>query len=153
MIARDFDVLPEITVTRRDAARLNNMIQDYAPIISWESVKFLLGELARARVVPTEAIPPTTVTMNSVVEVRDEDTGETRIAALTYPHEQAVYRNSVSILTPLGTALLGLPKEQSMSYVDRDGKPKRIRVMKILHQPETAWRSGRERSRREGAPY
>jgi regulator of nucleoside diphosphate kinase len=152
-IARNFDILPEIAITTRDAAKLNNMIQDYAPIISWDAAKFLLGELARARVVPMEAIPPTNVTMNSVLEIRDEDTGEKRVVALTYPHEQAVYRNSVSILTPLGTALLGLPQEQFMSYVDSDGKTKRIRVMKILHQPETAWRSHRQRSRHQSVLY
>lgn len=150
-IAGNFVVLPEIAITRRDAARLNNMIQDYAPIISWDAARFLLDELARARVVPTEDIPPTNVTMNSVLEIRDEDTGEKRVVALTYPNEQALYRNSISILTPLGTALLGLPQEQFMSYTDRDGQTKTIRVMKILHQPETAWRSQRQRSRHQSA--
>jgi regulator of nucleoside diphosphate kinase len=139
-IARDHGNLPAIVVTKRDFGKLNNVIGDYAPIISWDAVRFLLGELARARVVDNEHIPPTNVTMGSQVEIRDRHTGETRLVTLTYPAEQGLYRDSVSVLTPLGAALLGLAKEQSINYVDSDGKETMIEVLNILHQPEAQQR-------------
>lgn len=139
-IARDRGNLPAIVVTKRDFGKLNNVIGDYAPIISWDAVRFLLGELARARVVDNEHIPPTNVTMGSQVEIRERHTGETRLATLTYPAEQRLYRDAVSVLTPLGAALLGLPKEQSIQYIDSDGKEMMVEVLQILHQPEAQQR-------------
>jgi regulator of nucleoside diphosphate kinase len=101
-----------------------------------KAAEFLLTELKRARVVNPDGIPPTTVTMNSQVEYRDEGTGERAVATLTYPHQQMLYSDWISILTPLGTALLGLSTEQSMSFMDRDGSQRTITVLKVLHQPE-----------------
>ena len=132
----DANLRPNITITERDLLKLNNMIGNYEPIISWKAAEFLLSKLNRARIVDPEGIPPTTVTMSTQVEFRYEDSGESTIVTLTYPDEQVIYRDSVSILTPLGTALFGLSNGQSMSYMDLDGSWKTIRVLKVLHQPE-----------------
>jgi regulator of nucleoside diphosphate kinase len=136
-VATGLSLKPEVVITKQDLGKLNGMIGNYAPIISWEAATFLLRELGRARVVEVDAILPTIVTMNSQLEVRDETTGKTDIVTLTFPHEQAHYRDSVSVVTPLGTALLGLSMGQSMSYLDRDGTQKTITVLTILYQPET----------------
>jgi regulator of nucleoside diphosphate kinase len=135
-IVRESGSLPAIIVTKGDLGRLNNLIGDYAPIISWDAVRFLLGELKRARIVDAAHVPPTNVTMGSQVEIRERPGGETRLVTLAYPSEQKLHRGSVSILTPLGAALLGLSKEQSIDYIDSDGKEKTVEVLNILYQPE-----------------
>lgn len=134
-IAMDLNLAPHITITKRDLGKLNNMIGAYAPIISWKAAGFLLGELRRARIVATDAISPTTITINSQVEIRDDDTGETSVMTLVLPNDLALYRDSVSVLTALGTALVGLSNGQSISYIDRE-KAKKITVLKVLYQPE-----------------
>jgi regulator of nucleoside diphosphate kinase len=134
--AMPIGILPEITITQRDHNRLHSMIGNYAPIISWKAAEFLLGELGRARIVDPDGIPPTTATMSSQIEFEDETTRKSRVVTLAYPEECVIYRDSLSILTPLGTALLGLSNGQSMSYRDRDGSLKTIRMRKVLHQPE-----------------
>lgn len=143
--------LPEIIVTRRDRARLNGTIADYAPIVSWDAVRFLQSELERARVVDVDRIPPTNVTMGSQVEILERDTGRTRLATLVYPGEQGRYRDAVSILTPLGAALLGLGKSQAITYVD-GGVERTVEVLRILHQPEAQRRFKRTRRREELPP-
>jgi regulator of nucleoside diphosphate kinase len=145
-IAMDLGSRPHISITKRDLVKLENIIGNYAPIISWKAAEFLLAELKRARVVNSEAIPPTTVTMGSQVEFRDEGIGKQTVATLTYPDERALYRDSISILTPLGTALFGLSTEQSMSFLDQDGSRRKITVLEVLYQPE-AGRAFRQSTR------
>jgi regulator of nucleoside diphosphate kinase len=139
-MARGFQMgvsnLPEIVVTKADFDRLNNMFRYYAPILSWEVVRVLRGEIDRARVVDIDSVPPSAVTMNSQVKIRDRHSGHTRLATLTYPAEQNAHFDAVSVLTPLGTALLGLSKSQSIGYVDSDGRETAVEVLEVLFQPE-----------------
>jgi regulator of nucleoside diphosphate kinase len=67
----------------------------------------LAGELRRARVVPRSEIPPDVVTMGSTVRMRDLETGETETYTLVYPHEADIEAGKLSVLAPVGTALLG----------------------------------------------
>jgi regulator of nucleoside diphosphate kinase len=145
-IPRDSGSLPAIVVTKMDLDRLNKLIRDYAPIISWDAVRFLLGELKRARIVDVAHVPPTNVTMGSRVEIRDRRTGKIRLVTLTYPGEQKLYRGAVSILTPLGAALLGMSKEPVLDYVDSNGQETTGEVLKLLPPPE-AQRQFKPRSR------
>jgi regulator of nucleoside diphosphate kinase len=142
----DIGLAPEIAVTKPDLGRLKNMIANYAPIVSWRAAGFLLQELDRARIVDPKAIPPTTVTMDSQVEFHDALEGETRVATLAFPNEQVRYRDSISVLEALGTALLGLSRGQTISYTDQDGATNTITVLDVLHQPE-AGRWFRQRPR------
>ena len=67
----------------------------------------LAGELRRARVVPRSQIPRDVVTMNSTVRLRDLETREEETYTLVYPHEADIGENKLSVLAPVGTALLG----------------------------------------------
>jgi regulator of nucleoside diphosphate kinase len=67
----------------------------------------LAGELRRAKVVPRSEIPPDVVTMGSTVRMRDLETGETETYTLVYPHEADIEAGKLSVLAPVGTALLG----------------------------------------------
>lgn len=67
----------------------------------------LAGELRRARVVPRAQLPQDVVIMNSTVRLRDLETGEDETYTLVYPHEADIGANKLSVLAPVGTALLG----------------------------------------------
>jgi regulator of nucleoside diphosphate kinase len=67
----------------------------------------LAGELRRARVVPRAQLPPDVVTMNSAVRLRDLETGEEETYTLVFPADADIAGNKLSVLAPVGTALLG----------------------------------------------
>ena len=67
----------------------------------------LAGELRRARVVPRAELPPDVVTMNAAVRLRDLETGEEETYTLVYPADADIAENKLSVLAPVGTALLG----------------------------------------------
>lgn len=77
------------------------------PQVRTDYLASLKGELSRARIVPPGEVPANVVTMNSVVRLRDMDTGETEEFELVYPWEVDAGHNRVSILAPIGTAILG----------------------------------------------
>ena len=67
----------------------------------------LAGELRRAQVVLRSQLPPDAVTMNSTVRLRDLETGEEETYTLVYPADADIGENKLSVLAPVGTALLG----------------------------------------------
>jgi len=136
------DTQPEITITQANLGRLDTMLTSHAPIRSWRAVEHLLQELKRAAVVTDAETPADVVTMHSRVEFFDGDCGMPRVATLVYPGETAIYEDGLSIITPVGGALLGLSAGQAMSYPGPDGRPKRIKVARVLYQPEARKRVG-----------
>jgi regulator of nucleoside diphosphate kinase len=114
-----------IIVTQADAVRLGMMQLSEA----------LRRELARAIIVSSEALPPDVATMNSLVRYTDEKEGITRTVALVYP-SAARREGMVSVLAPVGTALLGLSEGQVIEWDFPDGSRRRIRLEEVLHQPE-----------------
>lgn len=94
------------------------------------------AELDRAEVREPTEIPPDVVTMNSQVTVGDETTGERLAPTLVYP-DGAGEAGRVSILVPVGSALLGLAKEQHLGWPMPDGRERLLRG-DIGYQPEAA---------------
>lgn len=92
-------------VTEQDARRLSQLAQNYADEDA-EAVDDLLEELAGASVVASEDVGPTVVTMNSRVSCRDE-AGRLREFQIVYPRDANVAAGRISVLAPLGRALLG----------------------------------------------
>ncbi len=83
-------------------------------------------ELGRARLVPDDRLPPDTVRMGSGVTYRLDNGGE-RAATLVYPAEAEV-PGTVSILTPVGTALIGLRPGQAFTWMEPDGRTRKLTV-------------------------
>ena len=127
--------LPAIRLTRRDAGRLDALLADYPTARRPGGAGLLLRELLRAEIVPTTEIAPGTVTMHSVVTCHDPGTGDTRTVTLVYPEERASAPNALSVLTPLGAALIGLSEGQSISFEGVDGKPRTVTVLTVHSQP------------------
>lgn len=127
---------PTITVTTHDYERLSTLVD--SPRLRRRGVRtdFLADELDRAYLVAPAAVEPDVVTMNSCVRIRDIDTGEVREVTLVWPGEEDSVRGKVSIFTPLGTALLGLPEGARMDWLTLDGRRKSIAVVEVRYQPE-----------------
>ena len=120
--------LPDITLTRRDADRLDSLIDAFDLFRAGPTGAFLLREIARARIVDAPAAG--VVAMGSLVTFRDE-AGRTTTARLVYPAEAIGVDGTVSVLTPAGAALLGLSEGQSITYAAPGGRRKRLTVLKV----------------------
>lgn len=95
----------------------------------------LAEELDRAIVVPADRIQKNTVTMHSRLIYRDESTGTTREVELVYPGEADPLAGRISVLAPVGCALLGLSAGQSIDWGLPGGRIHRLRVERVLFQP------------------
>jgi regulator of nucleoside diphosphate kinase len=102
----------------------------------------LQQELERAIVVSSEAVPRDVVTMNSRVLYVDETTGERRLVQIVYPTEADAGDGKISVLAPVGAALLGLSVGQAIEWGFPDGTRRRLRVEDVSYQPESAGRHG-----------
>ena len=128
---------PEIYVTTHDYERLSALADFYKSRRRGVPVDFLIDELERAELVAAAEVGAKVVTMNSRVRIMDPDTGEARTVSLVYPGEEDSLRDKVSVFTPLGTALLGLPEGARMEWRNLDGRSKSVSVLEVQYQPET----------------
>jgi regulator of nucleoside diphosphate kinase len=102
-----------------------------------EYLASLRGELQRARTVKPAAVPRNVVTMNSTVRLRDLDTGEKETYTLVYPHEADASAGRISVLAPVGTAVIGNRVGDTIEWPVPAGL-RRLKVEAILYQPERA---------------
>lgn len=93
----------------------------------------LLYELGRASVVPPEQLPLDAVRMGSAVRYRTAD-DEEREVSLVYPEEAGFSHNSVSVMTPIGAALIGLRKGQSITWLSRGGRRQMLTVLSVTQR-------------------
>jgi len=131
----DSTSLPPIRVSRFDLERLERLLDRVG---ERPELARLRDELDRADVVEPAAVPPDVVTMNSRVRFADEETGEESEIQLVFPRHADAEQNRVSILAPVGTALLGLSVGASIEWPVPDGRTRRLRVTAIAYQPEAA---------------
>jgi regulator of nucleoside diphosphate kinase len=127
-----------IQVTKADYERLQTLIEGWPGTRDVDAIEALADELDRAEVVPAEQIAGNVVTMNSRVLFEDQGTGERREVSLVYPHESDVERGRISVLAPIGSALLGLAVGQTIDWPLPGGQAKRLRIVEVVYQPEQA---------------
>jgi regulator of nucleoside diphosphate kinase len=128
--------LPSIYLTQDDHDRLSDLVEAYAAGAGGRRFDHLEAELLRAKVVPSDQVPRDVVTMNSRVVFEDEQTGERREVTLVYPREADIDAGKISILVPVGSALLGLRVGQSIDWTLPGGQKRRYRVIAVPYQPE-----------------
>jgi regulator of nucleoside diphosphate kinase len=128
-----------IDITDHDAQRLRAMLSTYEdrPGPGQREVDQLRGELQRARVVPSREVSERVVTMRSEVLLRDLDSRQEFVCTLSYPDESDLDAGCISVLAPVGTAILGYREGTVVEWRVPAGT-RRLRIEKILYQPEAA---------------
>jgi regulator of nucleoside diphosphate kinase len=120
---------PDIVISETDHARLSRLAEgllERLPEVAGE----LLTEVERAKVVARDALPRNVVAMGSSVEYATEE-GQTRRVTLVYPDEADIAKDRISVLTPIGAALIGLGEGQSITWTTRDGRTRELRVLRV----------------------
>lgn len=128
------------TVTEFDLRRLDALVERIrSQVRPPPTLSLLERELSRAVAVKPEEVPPTVVTMNSEVEVLDLDTRERRSLKLVFPTLAGIEAGRISVLAPLGTALLGSCEGSCVAWQTPRG-PRQLQIERIVYQPEAAGR-------------
>jgi regulator of nucleoside diphosphate kinase len=131
--------LPDIMVTDQDVVRITRVVAGLPHVQRAAAVAAALeGELARARVVPSMQMPGDVVTMNTRLVFEDVDSGVSQEAVLVYPDHEDLRHGRLSVLGPVGSALLGLRVGQSIDWQLPLAELKRYRIVSVLYQPEAA---------------
>ncbi|MEZ0469419.1 nucleoside diphosphate kinase regulator [Luteimonas sp. B3_2_R+30] len=121
---------PSIIVSEPDAERLESLLESD----EWRSqpaARALQDELLRAEVRPQGNMPAEVVGMHSSVECEDERSGDRHCLTLVYPKEADVASGRVSVLAPVGSALLGLSVGQHIDWRTPDGRQLRLTVLAV----------------------
>lgn len=128
-----------IQITELDRKRLIDLILEAQSGEYRKSVYLdqLRGELERAQIVAPQEIPGDVITMNSTVALTDLDTREEETYTLVYPENADTAQGKVSILAPIGTAMLGYRVGDVFEWEVPAGK-RRLKVEKIVYQPEAS---------------
>jgi regulator of nucleoside diphosphate kinase len=128
--------LPPITITTVDYDRLAWIATAGVTGQRYTVAEMLADELDRAMIAAPGAIRPDIVTMHSEVEYRDEATGDVRRTTLVYPGEEDSDAQRISVLTPVGAALIGLSEGQAMEWEGPAGGQRKVTVQRVRFQPE-----------------
>jgi regulator of nucleoside diphosphate kinase len=126
----------DIVLTAKDERRLAQLLQAKANELERGTLELLEGELQRATIVDSSQIPDNVVTMNSVVTFEDLETGQHSEVTLVYPSASSGSEGRVSVLAPIGSALLGLSVGDSIEWPLPGGRSRRLRVTAVHYQPE-----------------
>jgi regulator of nucleoside diphosphate kinase len=129
------DDAPPITISSLDLKRLDQLL-DSLPPNSCAEADLLRAELERAQVLEPEQMPPDVVTMNSRVRFRVDPSQKEYELTLVYPRDLDGSAGRISILAPVGSALLGLRVGQQIEWPALHGTSVRVRIVEVLYQPE-----------------
>ncbi|QKD03481.1 nucleoside diphosphate kinase regulator [Mesorhizobium loti] len=120
---------PIIRIAQSEHARLSALANTVAAR-NPEAADELLAELERARIVADGSVTADTVRMGSIVTFKP-DTGDRKTVTLVFPGDADISQGKVSILTPIGTALMGLSAGQSIMWTARDGRQHQLLVLQV----------------------
>lgn len=130
-------MLPKLVMSSVDAYRVELLLETLAPNHPFDG-QALLNELGRAAIIDPWDMPPRIVTMNSTVRFALRGIEGEWCRTLVYPKDAASGGGTLSILTPVGSALLGLAEGDVIEWAGPDGKPLVVTVLEIIYQPERA---------------
>jgi len=127
----------QIYITEFDRERLEGLLgQRWHPDLD-RYLGALRAELDRAKVVPSRKIPPDVITMNSTASLVDVETSEAEEYTLVFPQDADTDAGKVSVMAPLGTAMLGYRVGDVFEWDMPMGRI-RWRVDRVIYQPEAA---------------
>jgi regulator of nucleoside diphosphate kinase len=129
------EVRPQISLTTQDYRQLSKLARAAATTMP-DIVSVLSDELERAHVL-ADGRPEHTVCMGSEVEFRDDASGRIQTVTLVYPDDADIAQRKISVLTPIGTALIGLSAGDSITWETRSGDVRQLTVMQV-REPQPA---------------
>ena len=129
------EMRPPIAIDANHLARLSALSSLTSGPMA-DVCEYLREEIDRAHIVPAEKLRPDIVNLGSQVEFRDEQTGKVQEIIMVYPFDADIARRRVSILTPVGAALLGLSVNQTISFHTRTGERRELTVLKVSRATE-----------------
>lgn len=121
---------PKIVINADDLAHLEGLADGMMrrhPVLADR----LFDEIGRARIVKSEKMPANVVAMGSSVTYRDEATGYDKTVTLVYPEEADIAQLRVSVMTPIGVALLGLAEGASFYWDTRDNQRRVLTILAV----------------------
>lgn len=128
---------PKVVISADDLAHLEELA-DNMMRRQPELADRLLEEIGRARIVAPAKVRDSVVTMGSTVTYRDEMSGQEKTVTLVYPEEADITNLCISVVTPIGIALLGLSEGASFYWDTRDGQRRALSVLKVTQLQENA---------------
>ena len=139
---------PPLVIPTSDLRSLRKVVTATRPTDPRATVAaWLAEELDRAAVVAPEALPPRVVTMHAQVSYRDDVTDQVGRMTLVYPGEEDAEAQAVSVLSPVGAALVGLSEGQSIRWRTPSGGFRGLTVLRVLFQPHAGAGAGDGRPR------
>ncbi|MCF7981769.1 MAG: nucleoside diphosphate kinase regulator [Pseudomonadales bacterium] len=129
------DKKPKIIITERDVERLEKLL-DSLPAKAFPGKAELEMEIGRAKIVDSKKIPASVVTMNSRVKFKVSSSNEEFCLTLVYPKDVNEKGDTISILAPVGSALLGLSQGDEISWPKPGGGMLKVRIEEVIYQPE-----------------
>jgi regulator of nucleoside diphosphate kinase len=126
---------PALVISSLDALRLRNLLETL-PRNAFPGREDLEAEIERADLVDPKSVPPTVVTMNSTVRFRVESSSDEFELTLVYPSDVKEDGSTISILAPVGSALLGLSQGDEIEWPKPGGGVVRVRIEEVTYQPE-----------------
>jgi regulator of nucleoside diphosphate kinase len=121
-------------VSHADYQTLTGLL-DRLPERQRQTLDGLEGELARAEILPAEQMPEDIVKMGSTVVYEDVETGRQATVQLAYPEDAEIEHGRISILAPVGAALIGLEVGQEINWPLPTGRTGRLRVKRLIQPP------------------
>lgn len=118
---------PAIVVTSEDHHMLSRIAAGAADTMPDLAVE-LEHELARARILPVGRSSPDHVRIGSEVSFRDESNGRESVVTLVWPQDADIAASRISVVTPIGVALIGMAADRSIDWTTRSGEVKRLTV-------------------------
>ncbi|WP_224995083.1 GreA/GreB family elongation factor [Cesiribacter sp. SM1] len=103
----------------------------------WENVRLIAEKLGTAKTVSSKKVPSSVITMNSRVEIRNVSQGKALSIELVYPDAADAVNHKISVLSPLGAAMLGYSQGDEFVWTGKSIKSRFI-IEKVLYQPEAA---------------
>lgn len=123
---------PPIQICESDAERVSNLAMDMEGRMP-EVAELLLAEISRARVVQDARLASDVVAMMSTVRFVDDASGVERTLQLVYPQDADIEAGRISIMSLVGAGLIGLRAGQSISWPDRGGHERPLRIIEVSH--------------------
>ena len=130
---------PSIFITTKDAGKLRKLIREayHSEYRGSDYLKELAEEMEKASIVNPDQIPADVITLNSTARLVDQETNEEMVYTLVFPEDADISQGRISVLAPIGTAMLGY-KTGDMFEWETPGGKRTLRVQKILYQPEAS---------------